>query len=77
MKEYKINPAAWRENRYRLFNSKIDYFREHSKYQWLREFADNAIRFNSCCGYYQIKAEDFIKRIEGLNAAPFKLIFSV
>ena len=69
MTHCKIDMASWHENRYRLFNSKIDYFKEHSKYHWLREFADDAIRFNGGCGYYQIKAEDFIKRIESASLA--------
>lgn len=69
MKHCKVDMASWRENRYRMFNSKIDYFKAHSRYQWLRQYADDAIRFNSTSGYSQIKAEDFIKRIEGAPLA--------
>lgn len=53
------------------FNQKIDHFKGHEKYGWLRKYADDALRWESCCGFYQIKAEDFIKRIE---AAPLDLI---
>jgi len=52
------------KNRYALFNSKIDSFKDHPKYGWLRQYADEAMRWNEGCGYYMIKAEDFIKRIE-------------
>jgi len=45
------------------FNNKIDYFINHPKYDWLRKYADDALRWNTMCGFYQIKAEDFIKRI--------------
>lgn len=54
----------WEKTRYKLFNQKIDSFANHPKYGWLRQFADDAIRWNSGCGFYQIKAEDFIERIE-------------
>lgn len=45
------------------FNKKIDSFKEHPKYEWLRKYADDALRWNTMCGFYQIKAEDFIERI--------------
>lgn len=45
------------------FNNKIDSFKEHPKYEWLRKYADDALRWNTMCGFYQIKAEDFIERI--------------
>lgn len=54
----------WEKTRYKLFNQKIDSFAEHPKYEWLRKYADEAIHWNSGGGYYQIKAEDFIERIE-------------
>lgn len=52
--------------RYQLFNEKIDSFKCHEKYEWLRQYADDAIRWNTMAGYLQIKAEDFIKRIENM-----------
>lgn len=51
-------------DRYRLFNEKIDSFKNHEKYSWLRKYADEAIVWNEGSGYLMIKAEDFIKRIE-------------
>ena len=54
----------WARNRYRLFNEKIDSLSDHPKYAWLRQYADEAICYNSGDGYYQIKAADFIERIE-------------
>lgn len=54
----------WAASRYELFNQKIDSFADHPKYGWLRKYADEAIHWNSGGGYYQIKAEDFIERIE-------------
>ena len=56
--------AEWEKNRYKLFNEKIDSFADHPKYGWLRQFANDAINYNDGVGYYQIKAEDFIERIE-------------
>ena len=56
--------AEWEKNRYRLFNEKINSFSDHPKYGWLRKFADDAINYNDGVGFYQIKAEDFIHRIE-------------
>ena len=50
--------------RYKLFNEKINHFEQHNKFEWLRNYADDAIRWNEMCGFLQIKAEDFIKRIE-------------
>lgn len=54
----------WRKSRYALFNSKIDHFKGHPKYEWLREYADEAMHYNEGGGYYMIKASDFIERIE-------------
>lgn len=54
----------WREKRYKLFNEKIDSFKGHEKYSWLRKYADDALKWNEMSGYLMIKAEDFIERIE-------------
>lgn len=54
----------WRENRYKLFNEKIDSFSEHPKYEWLRKNADHAMSANEGCGYSMIAGADFIERIE-------------
>lgn len=58
------NMNEWRKNRYKLFNDKINSFKDHEKFSWLRQYADETIHWNEMCGYLQIKAEDFIKRIE-------------
>lgn len=58
------NLKEWRNQRYKLFNEKIDHFRNHPKYEWLRQYANDAICWNEMSGYLMIKAEDFIKRIE-------------
>lgn len=52
-----------RENREKVFNDKINHFSNHPKYEWLREYANEALRWDTCCGFYQIKANDFINRI--------------
>lgn len=57
----------WKETRYKLFNEKIDHFKEHSSYEWLREYANDAMRWNVGAGYLQIKATDFIERIEKMS----------
>ena len=54
----------WAEKRYRIFNEKIDSFKGHEKYSWLRKYADEAIVYNEGSGFLMIKAEDFIERIE-------------
>lgn len=54
----------WRAKRYKLFNEKIEHFKEHPKYEWLREYADSAIYANEGAGYVAITGADFIKRIE-------------
>lgn len=54
-----------------IFNEKINHFSKHTKFQWLREYADEALKWNTMCGFYQIKAEDFIERIV---AAPLEYI---
>ena len=50
-------------NKRETFNEKIDHFKNHPKYNWLRKYADEALQWDSMCGFYQIKAEDFIDRI--------------
>lgn len=45
------------------FNKKIDHFKEHKEYSWLRTYSDDAISYYDGDGYYQIKADDFINRI--------------
>ena len=60
MPDYK----KWREKRYKLFNEKINHFKDHSKYEWLRKYADDAMNANEGFGYMAIKGADFIKRIE-------------
>lgn len=59
-----MDRIEWIKTRYKLFNEKIDNFKEHKKYSWLRKYANEAIEWNSMYGYLQIKAEDFIERIE-------------
>lgn len=54
----------WREKRYKVFNEKIDSFKGHEKYSWLRQYADDALKWNEMSGYLMVKAEDFIERIE-------------
>lgn len=54
----------WAYERYKLFNQKIDSFKNHEKYECLREYANDAISWNERAGYLMIKAADFIKRIE-------------
>lgn len=45
------------------FNSKINHFQDHTKYNWLREYADDALRFHIGFGHLAIKAVDFMDRI--------------
>lgn len=52
------------KDRYQMFNKKIDSFKNRADYKWLRQYADEAIKWNEMTGYFQIKAEDFIRRIE-------------
>lgn len=59
-----MDMKTWRENRYKLFNEKIDSFREHPKYEWLRENANHAMRANEGWGHSMIAGADFIERIE-------------
>lgn len=54
----------WAEKRYRVFNEKINSFKDHEKYAWLRKYADDAIVYNEGYGFLMVKGEDFIKRIE-------------
>lgn len=59
-----LSHGEWAEKRYKIFNQKIDGFKNHLKYEWLREYANEAIKWNECAGCLMIKAADFIKRIE-------------
>lgn len=54
----------WAKERYKLFEEKIEAFKSHPRYEWLRKYADNAKRANEGYGYSMISGEDFIKRIE-------------
>ncbi len=68
--KYKMpDMVEWRKNRYARFNAKIDALREHPKYEWLRKYADDAMVYNEGGGYFMIKAEDFIDRIETMEVA--------
>ncbi len=58
----KINRTA-QINYESTFNEKIDYFKNHEKYDWLREYADSALRFHTGFGLLAIKAIDFMDRI--------------
>ena len=58
------NYQEWVKTRYALFNTKINSFADHPKNSWLRQYADEAIQWNENFGILQIKAEDFIDRIE-------------
>lgn len=51
------------------FNNKVEKFKEHSKYEWLKEQAEKAIAFNCGCGLQAIKANDFMERIITLPTA--------
>lgn len=51
------------EKRIREFNDKINHFTYHNRYEWLRQYADDVIRYATMSGYLQIKADDFIDRI--------------
>jgi len=67
MKAKTPDHEEWAKNRYKLFNEKIDSFKNHPKYEWLRQYANEAIQWNEMSGYLMIKAEDFIKRIEQMS----------
>lgn len=54
----------WRKKRYERFNKKINSFKDHPKYEWLRKYADDAMNANEGFGYMMIKGADFIERIE-------------
>lgn len=45
------------------FNEKIDSFKEHPQYEWLRQYANYALQFYIGNGYLAIKAIDFMDRI--------------
>lgn len=52
-----------KENYEKSFNEKIDYFKEHPKYDWLRKYADEALSWHTGFGLLAIKAIDFMDRI--------------
>ena len=58
------NMKEWREKRYKIFNEKINHFSFHKDFQALRKYADNAMINNEGFGLQQIRASDFIERIE-------------
>jgi aminoglycoside/choline kinase family phosphotransferase len=45
------------------FNDKINYFKDHSKYLWLRDYADGALIYHTEYGALAIKSIDFMDRI--------------
>lgn len=47
----------------KIFNEKIDFFKDHSKYPWLRKEADAALLNRSGFGLSVIISDDFIDRI--------------
>lgn len=51
------------------FQRKIEVFKNHSKYDWLKKQADEAIIHNTYCGIESIIANDFMKRIITLPRA--------
>lgn len=54
------------DKKFTCFNEKIDSFKDHKKYQWLRKYADDAMYWYDSYSnrILQIKAEDFVERIE-------------
>lgn len=58
------------KTRYAQFNAKIDALRDHPKYEWLREYANEArVRNEGGYGILAIYAADFIDRIETMDIA--------
>lgn len=51
------------------FENKVEKFKDHLKYEWLKEQAGKAITFNCVCGLQAIKANDFMERIITLPTA--------
>lgn len=51
------------------FENKVEKFKDHPKYEWLKEQAGKAITFNCACGLQAIKANDFMERIITLPTA--------
>ncbi len=45
------------------FNKKINAIKNHNKYNWLREYADQVLIHHTDYGFYGIKARDFMDRI--------------
>lgn len=62
----------WRKNRYRVFNEKIDSFKDHPNYGWLRKYANDAMTANEGVGYSMIVGADFIKKIEDISMEDMK-----
>lgn len=46
-----------------VFNGKINKFKNHIKYEWLKEQAEKAISLNCGYGHESAKANDFMHRI--------------
>lgn len=49
------------------FNTKIDSFKNHKKYKWLRKYADDVLRHHGDYGFLGIKAKDFMDRINKMQ----------
>jgi hypothetical protein len=47
----------------RKFNDKIEYFKNHPRYEWLRNYSNEALNYHTQYGYLAIKAIDFMDRI--------------
>lgn len=45
------------------FNDKIDSFKEHFKYEWLRKYSDEALSLHTGDGLYTINAREFMDRV--------------
>jgi len=59
-----MDKNEWRKNRYRVFNEKIDAFKDHPLYEELRKAADRIMDANEGGGWSMIAAADAIKKIE-------------
>lgn len=47
----------------RKFNDKINQFKDHPKFKWLRDYADSSLIYHTSVGWLEIKAVDFMDRI--------------
>jgi hypothetical protein len=45
------------------FNQKIEHFKGHLKYAWLRKYADEAVTWHTGFGFLAIRGQDFMDRI--------------